>query len=204
MLEIDDPSAVIRGLCDGSRDAWTSLYDRYCEDVWQYVARLLGSSAAAVADVVQETFLAAARSARSFDPARGSLGGWLTGIAHYRVHVYWRQIGRVERLRKLAESGAAEIRGWLDRQESSGNGSPDGEWNRAELADLVRGTLAEMSADYAALLSAKYLDERSLEEIAREEGFSIDAAKSKLARARREFRAKFEHFTREPTPTAKQ
>ena len=203
MLEIDDPSAVIRGLCDGSRDAWTALYDRYCEHVWRYVARLLGSSAAAVADVVQETFLAAARSARGFDPERGSLGGWLTGIAHHRVHMYWRQIGRVERLRKLAESGAAEIRGWLDRQESPDNASPDGGWNRAELTDLVRGALAEMSADYAALLSAKYLDERSLGEIARECGCSIDAAKSKLARARREFRVKFEYLTREPTPSAK-
>jgi RNA polymerase sigma-70 factor (ECF subfamily) len=203
LLEIDDPSAVIRGLHDGSRDAWAALYDRYCEEVWRYVARLLGPSAAAVADIVQETFLAAARSARSFNPERGSLVGWLRGIAHHRVHMYWRQVGRVERLRKLAESGAAEIRGWLDRQESPDNASPDGDWNRAELADLVRGALAEMSADYAALLSAKYLDERSLDEIAREEGCSIDAAKSKLARARREFRAKFECLTREPTPTAR-
>lgn len=203
MLEIDDPSAVIRGLHDGSRDAWAALYDRYCEEVWRYVARLLGPSAAAVADIVQETFLAAARSARSFNPERGSLVGWLRGIAHHCVHMYWRQVGRVERLRKLAESGAAEIRGWLDQQESPGNASPDGDWNRAELADLVRGALAEMSADYAALLSAKYLDERSLDEIAREEGCSIDAAKSKLARARREFRAKFKCLTREPTPTAR-
>ena len=204
MLANDDPSAVIRGLSDGSRDAWTALYDRYCDDVWRYVARLLGSSAAAVADVVQETFLAAAQSARGFDPERGTPGSWLTGIAHHRVHMHWRQVGRVERLRKLAESGAAEIRGWLDRQEPLDNASPDGQWNRAELADLVRGTLAEMSADYAALLSAKYLDDRTLEEIAREGDCSIDAAKSKLARARREFRAKFEYLTREPTPAVRE
>jgi RNA polymerase sigma-70 factor, ECF subfamily len=198
LLKTDEPSAVIRGLRDGSRDAWAALYDRHCEGVWRYVARLLGPNAAAVADVVQETFLAAARTARGFDPERGSLGGWLTGIAHHRVTLHWRQESRGKRLRQLAESGAAEIRGWLDGQES-----PSDEWKGRESADLVRGVLAEMSVDYAALLAAKYLDEQTLEEIARENNCSIDATKSKLARARREFRTKFEYLTREPTPTAK-
>ena len=89
-----------------------------------------------------------------------------------------------------------DIRRWLDGQEP-----PAEEWDRRELADLVRGVLAEMSSDYAALLSDKYLDEKSLEEIARETDSSIEAVKSKLARARREFRTKFEHLTREPTST---
>ena len=196
MLEIDDPSAVIRGLRDGSRDAWSALYDRYSAAVWRYAARLLGPNAAAVADVTQETFLAAARSARGFDPERGVLGSWLTGIAHNQVTLHWRQVSRAERLQKLAESGAVDVRRWLDGHESHTE-----EWTRRELADLVRGVLAEMSADYAALLAEKYLDERSLEEIARENDSSVEAVKSKLARARREFRTKFENLTREPTTT---
>ena len=199
MPQTDDSSAVIRGLRDGDREAWTALYDRYSEDVWRYVARLLGSDVAAVADVTQETFLAAARSARGFDPARGSVGGWLIGIAQHRVALHWRELGRVEHWRKLAESGAAEIRDWLDGRESAAD---DG--NRRELADSVRRVLAEMSPDYAALLAAKYLDQRSLDEISRENDRSIDATKSKLARARVEFRTKFEHLTREPTPSARQ
>jgi RNA polymerase sigma-70 factor (ECF subfamily) len=193
LLDPDDPSTVIRGLRDGSRAAWTALYDRYSEAVWRYVARLLGPDAA-VPDVVQETFLAAARSARGFDPERGSLGGWLSGIAHHRVTLHWRQHTRTERLRNLAEAGAAEIRDWLAGREATTD-----EWERGELADLVRGVLAEMSADYAAILAAKYLDEQSLEDIAKENDCSIDAVKSKLARARKEFRARFEHLTREPT-----
>ncbi len=110
--------------------------------------------------------------------------------------LHWKQAIRIDRLRKLAESGATEIRGWLDSQES-----PTSEWKRLELADLVRGTLAEMSAEYAELLAAKYLDDRSLQEIAQQSGCSIDATKSKLARARRGICAKFEYLAREPTPT---
>ena len=61
-----------------------------------------------------------------------------------------------------------------------------------EVADLVRRILAELSADYAILLTSKYLDDCSLEEMAAQSDSSAEATKSKLARARREFRAAFE------------
>ncbi len=196
MLDESDQLAVVRGLRDGSREAWTRLYDGYSVDLWRYVARLLGADGAAVADVVQEAFMAAARSARQFDPSRGTLWAWLTGIAHHRVAIYWRQAERAGRIRKLADVRATEIRRLLDDTEPA-----DESWERRELAELVRGVLAELPADYAGLLTAKYLDERSLAEVAEQFGGSTEAVKSKLARARREFRAKFERSTREPTQT---
>jgi RNA polymerase sigma-70 factor (ECF subfamily) len=155
---------------------------------------LLGREGAAVADAVQETFLEAARSARHFDPGRGTLWTWLTGIAHHRVAAYWRQAQRAATLRRLVESRAAEIRHWLDAAE------PDaGPWEQLETIDLVRSVLAELPPDYAGLLTGKYLDERSLTDLAIQYGGSTDAVKSKLARARREFRTKFERLTREPS-----
>ena len=88
----------------------------YSVDVWRYVARLLGPDAAAVGDVVQETFLEAARSARNFDPSRGTLWSWLVGIAHHRVSAHWRQANRQTRLRQLAESGEVDVRHLFDGQ----------------------------------------------------------------------------------------
>jgi RNA polymerase sigma-70 factor (ECF subfamily) len=187
----DDQLALIRGLREGQPNAWTALYDRYSADVWRYVARLVGPDGAAVADVVQEAFLAAARSARQFDPARGGVWGWLAGIAHHQVKAHWRQASRAARVKALAESGALEVLRWLD--------SADDAWQRQELADLVRSVLAELPADYAALLAAKYMDDATLEELASQTGASVEATKSKLARARREFRAKFEVMSREPS-----
>ena len=58
---------VVRGLQDGNADAWRALYDAYCRQVWQAVARMMGPNEPDVADVVQETFMAAARSARQYD-----------------------------------------------------------------------------------------------------------------------------------------
>ena len=185
MLDEHDHSTVICGLQHGHREAWAALYDGYSADVWRYVARLVGPEVTDVADVVQETFLAAARSARSFDSGRGSLWSWLTGIAHHNVSLYWRQINKAARLQKLAEAHAGELHRWLDGSEADGIPS-----EQSELAELVRGVLAELPSDYAALLTAKYLDERSLDELSQQWGHSVEALKSKLARARREFRRK--------------
>jgi RNA polymerase sigma-70 factor (ECF subfamily) len=195
LLDEPDQLAVIRGLRDGRRDAWIALYDGYSADVWRYVGRLLGGQAADVGDVVQEVFLAAARGARQFDETRGSLWSWLAGIAHHQVAAHRRKSGQAERLRSLVEAGTIDLRQWWDTSEAA-----DEIWERHELADLVRGVLAELSADYSALLTAKYLDEQSLEQLAVRFGGSVEAIKSKLARARREFREKFESVTREPTP----
>lgn len=192
---LDEPAqqAVICGLRDGHRASWTALYDGYSTDLWRYVARLVGSSSNDIADVVQETFLAAARSARHFDPGRGTLWTWLTGIAHHQIAQHWRQVGKRARILELAQTQAVEIgRGNFDR-----DGVRD-VWERGELADLIRAALASLSSDYASILIGKYMDELSLEELTQREGGTVDAMKSKLARARREFRVRFERITREP------
>jgi RNA polymerase sigma-70 factor (ECF subfamily) len=192
LLDETAQQTVVCGLRNGHRDAWTALYDGYSTDLWKYVARLVGSSSGDVADVIQETFLAAAGSARQYDPARGTLWAWLTGIAHHQVSIFWRQAARRSKLLQLAESRAEELQRWIDETDDTID-----LWERRELGDLVRATLGTMSRDYAVLLTAKYLDEQSLEEISKREGGSVDAMKSKLARARREFRMKFGRMIRE-------
>lgn len=187
MLSDQEQLDITQRLRLGSREAWAALYEGYSVAVWRYVARLLAGDAAGVADVVQEVFIAAAGAAVRFDPKRGTLWGWLAGIAHRQTSLYCRKSERLHRWRKLAEAGAIEIRQWLDTTESPGEIG-----DRRELAELVRGVLTELPADYAVLLTAKYLDERSLEELSHQLGGSVEAIKSKLARARREFRATFE------------
>ncbi len=183
MLDEHDQSAVICGLRTGNRESWAALYDGYSVDVWRYVARLVGPNVPDVADVVQETFLAAARSARQFDPLRGSLWSWLTGIAHHNVSLYWKQISKAARLQALAETHRIALQHWFDEATSA-----ELPFEQSELAEMVRRVLAELPPDYAALLTAKYLEERSLDDLSREGGQTVEALKSKLARARREFR----------------
>lgn len=187
MLNSEEQLDVGNRLRNGDRTAWAALYQNYSVAVWRLTARLVGSDASGVADVVQEVFLAAAASARRFDPEQGSLWSWLAGITHRQVSNYWRKAERADRWRALAESGRIDVASLLESDET-----PDDILEQREVADLVRRVLADLSADYAMLLTSKYLDDRSLEDLAAETGISVEATKSKLARARREFRAAFE------------
>ena len=154
------------------------------------MARQVGPDAADVADVVQETFLAAARSARQYDPAKGSLWMWLCGIARRHVALHYRNRQRHERLREKTPALAAVGRQTIDWLESPGPGPSEMSAQR-ELAGLVRTVLTELPVDYEMLLTAKYFDGVSDDELAGQEECSSVAIRSKLARARRAFRKAF-------------
>jgi RNA polymerase sigma-70 factor (ECF subfamily) len=180
---------LARGLRDGKIDAWQALYDAFAERVWRGVARLLGPNASDVGDVVQETMLAAARSARAFDPERGSLWLWLWGIARNQAALHFRKRARGERFKVdvWRAAGDGQLLRWLEGTEPS----PPGAAAASELAALVRATLLEVPDDYAFLLTARYLDGDSVASIAAHERSTEVAVRSKLARAREAFRQAF-------------
>jgi RNA polymerase sigma factor (sigma-70 family) len=67
----------------GRDDALRMAYDEYGRLVYSLCRRSLDAEAAA--DVTQEVFVAAWLARGRFDPARGSLAGWLVTIARNKV-----------------------------------------------------------------------------------------------------------------------
>jgi RNA polymerase sigma-70 factor (ECF subfamily) len=203
-----DPEQLARGLAAGSAAAWHELYDAFAEAVWRCVARRVGPNAADVADIVQETFLAAARSARTFDPARGSLWGWLSGIARRQAALHFRRKQTRPEARGdggpvgNALRGVPDLRGGSRKATEgipySDETGPAEVLALAETAAAVRRVLSGLPLDYETLLVGKYQDGLSLDELAQSEACSVDAVSSKLARARRAFR---EAYERQNTPT---
>jgi len=181
---------IADGLRAGNPDAWGALYQTHFDAVWRSVARLVGSNSADVADVVQETFLAAARSIESYDPKRSSLKLWLSGIARNHAGNHLRERRRRQRLREggdLAVDVAQRLAQWLDGRDLT----PPIALAVAEQAEAVRDVLAELPKEYSSLLVARYCDNATAEMIAQAEGSSAGAIRSKLARARRAFREIF-------------
>ena len=81
--QVED-GALVRAVAEGSHDALAVLYDRYVDSIFA-VARRSTSDRGAAEEVVQETFLALWDRAETFDPAMGSVGGWLRAIARNRA-----------------------------------------------------------------------------------------------------------------------
>ena len=67
----------------GDDDALRRAYDEHGRLVYSFCARALGPERAH--DVTQEVFLSAWRARDRFDPAKGNLAAWLTGIAKNRI-----------------------------------------------------------------------------------------------------------------------
>jgi RNA polymerase sigma-70 factor (ECF subfamily) len=182
---------IALGLREGRPDAWHALYDEFAPNVWQAVSRWLGPRHAEIADIVQETFMAAAGAARQYDDRRGSLARWLGGIARNKIALFFRKQKRHERLDAGPDGAAAAGRLllWLEDREFD----PAAALEAVELAGFVRATLTALPGDYETLLVAKYVDGESVEQIAVAEQSTPVAVRSKLARARQAFR---EHFVK--------
>lgn len=171
-------------VAESTRDAWSSLYDEYSAGVWRFVARLIGADSAAVADAVQETFLAAARNFEQFDADRGTHWAWLTGIAHRQAALHWRKVNRDRGPAGLVEAASEAAATTADATTSP--------LERGETVSRVRLVLAELPPESAAILTGKYCDGLSIAELVEQMGGTTEGIRSRLARARREFRTRYE------------
>ena len=139
------------------------------------MSRLIGKNEATVADVFQETLLAVAKSGRNLkDDSR--LWSWLATIAHNQCALHWRK-----QTRRQAE---------LLTDECVGRRSVD-TLLQQENIETVRGLLVQLPADYVTVLTAKYVDGLSASQIADQLGEGVEAIRSRLARARKDFRERF-------------
>lgn len=84
-----DPPVEIAGV------ALAEVFDRNYADVYRYLARRV--PAAVAEDLASEVFVQAAIRAKSFDPERGGLRGWIFGIATHQLSHHYREEERAYR-----------------------------------------------------------------------------------------------------------
>ena len=179
---------IALGLCEGDTQAWYRLYDTHADRIWWLVARAMPRNVEDVADVVQEVFLAAARSAKGFDQQRGSLASWLNGIARRQVALYFRrETTRAKHVRHLATQ-QSPTDGASTEAAADNVTDPVAVVAGTELAEQVRSVLSDLPTEVEMLLASRYLDEASVEELAVSERTTAQAIRSRLARARQAFR----------------
>jgi RNA polymerase sigma-70 factor (ECF subfamily) len=115
----DDVEDLERAFAAGEPDALKRAFDAHGRLVYTLCRRSLGPEAAN--DVTQEAFAAAWFARARFDPCRGSLGGWLVGIAKNKSIDHLRAQSRRPQLVDAAGSTAgpaiepAEVEHLADR-----------------------------------------------------------------------------------------
>jgi RNA polymerase sigma-70 factor (ECF subfamily) len=151
------------------------------DQVYGYVQWRLIPRLDLVDDLVQEIFLAAWENLSKFR-GESSLENWILGIARHKVENHYRNC-----LREVQLPGDEED---FESQPVDSDGLEDS-FNREETENLVRETLARLPEPYSVVLLWRYWEKRSLRDIAVETGKTEKAIERLLARARNQFRKKW-------------
>lgn len=132
--------------------ALAALYDRYSGLVFAEAMRILRDNGAAE-EILQDIFYQVWRTAEKFDPARGSLPGWLMVVTRNRSISRLRRSSRNdEELDQNAVSvsinleNAASQKQMIDRLKSVMSGMPDSQRQAIELAFFEGLTHSEIAA----------------------------------------------------------
>ena len=175
-------SNLVSAVLEGDDAAFDLLVRQYSNQVFRVALRMLGNREDAE-DVQQETFLRAYRGLRRF---RGgaSFGTWVYSIAARLCLDRRRQ--RTRRAGDNAED--IPVGGSLPED------SPEDRLLSLEAAARVQKALAGMSPPDRLLIVLKFVEELSHEEIARILGCSVESSRSRLARAKKLFRERYERI----------
>jgi RNA polymerase sigma-70 factor (ECF subfamily) len=168
-----DEAGLLEQARRGDAAAFSRLFGRYQGPIYRYAAHMCGREGAD--DVVQETFLALLRDPVRFDPARGTLGGYLFGIA--RHHVF----------RRLRSRTPAETGEDLDDAllvEAAAQPTALDHLARAEMIAGVREAVASLPAIYREVVVLCELQEMSYVDAAGVVDCPVGTVRSRLHRAR--------------------
>src|SRR5580704_9802519 len=174
MLEVSAPEQLpVAQARAGEPAAWDALFRRYQLPLYVYVFELVRDEQAAL-DIVQEAFIAAARHIGSLRED-AKFGSWLFGIAHQKCLQRWRK--RTEVLLDEIPESPGEF-----------DDSPDDLLIRREQEAAFMSLLEQLPPPQRAVLLLRFVEEFSIEEIARITDTQPGTVKSRLHYAKRALR----------------
>src|SRR5277367_6432742 len=131
-MELMGDGLLLGRMIAGDEEAFTLLYRRRHPAIYRFALHMSGNVALAE-DVTQEVFMTLIRDAKRFDPARGTLGGFLFGIARNHLRRRWEQERHslplpesADELDVIMSRGSASHMGGRNGASGNGNGNGNG------------------------------------------------------------------------------
>ncbi|MFY1695317.1 MULTISPECIES: RNA polymerase sigma factor [unclassified Solwaraspora] len=177
--DVGDDELLAQRFAAGDEKALRQVYDRYGRAVLHLATATLVTRADAE-DVVQATFVAAWLGRDGFDPARGSLLGWLLGIARRKV---------VDRIRALTRENRV-----TDSVRQASAAAPAVSPDPARVVDrlVIADELARLPAEQRRMLELAFFDDLTHQQIAAVTGVPLGTVKSHIRRGMAVLRRRWE------------
>jgi RNA polymerase sigma-70 factor, ECF subfamily len=162
----------------GDEGAYAQLVSRYQQELFGFLQRFVGDSAAAD-DLFQETFMQVYRSAATFDVSR-RLRPWVYTIASNKARDYLRaNLRRTVQSLDGASNNDSQQATLLDVMEASEDSAPE-RLIQAEDAETVRRIVSRMPQIYREVLLLSYFQRFAYKQISEMLGVPLGTVKSRL------------------------
>lgn len=176
---------LVRRLLAGDEGAFVFVYRRWQAPIYRFALHMSGNTSVAE-DVTQEVFMTLIREGGRFDPALGSLSGYLFGIARNHVRKrYDRDRFLVPFIENSTDDGRSN-----GRAGRNGNGMHPSivvapvDLGRGETIAMVRDAVLSLPGHYREVVVLCDLQEMSYEEAALILECAVGTVRSRLHRAR--------------------
>jgi len=163
------------------RKATAEFVNRHADDVYSYIRRRLIPHTEFADDLVQEVFLAAWENLEKFR-GESSLRTWLLGIARHKVEDHYRR--RLREVQVPAEEESPSL-------EPVDPHSVEEAIEQQRAVKKTQEILASLPEAYSIVLLWRYWEKQSLSDIAIATGKTEKAVERLLARAREQFKRKW-------------
>jgi RNA polymerase sigma-70 factor, ECF subfamily len=172
---------LLRRLGKGDEAAFQALYQRYQGMIYRFALHMGGSSATA-SDTTQEVFMLLIANSKGYDPAKGSVGGYLFGMARNLARGSL-QTTRLE-VPLEAEGGEGE------EAFAASDANALAHLTNTEMLDCLRKAVLALPETYREVVVLCDLEEMSYDDAGEALGCSPGTVASRLHRGRSLLKAK--------------
>jgi len=178
-----DDLSLVAAVLSKDRKATAEFVARFADGLYAYVRSRLTPRCDEVDDLVQEIFLAAWANLSRYQGS-GPLQAWVMGIARHKIEDYYR--ARLRVLDPIEDN---------DHDHSASAVVPElhRALERDELRTKTKSVLASLPESYRLALIWRYWEQASAREMAIKTGKTEKAIERLLARARAEFRERWNY-----------
>ncbi len=176
-----DDLTLARRTAAGDEAALRTLYERYADPLFAYICHCFAGARGDAEEIWQDTLLVALRSLENYR-GQSRLFTWLCGIARNKIADRLRSRGQPTTV--FSEVSNKQLAAVLE----DGPLPEEILARRATRLQVIEALMA-LPEEYRLALTARYAQERSVEEVAQLLGKSYKATESILSRARAAFRA---------------
>jgi len=170
------------GFAQGDANVWREFIEHQISRLYAlFMGRWPNRSLAE--ELLQKTVFDAVRGRGSFDPSKGSPEQWIHAIARNNIHLEIRR-------RASRPSINGDIISYFNAMDTKP--LPDEVLEREEMTVVVRSALNKLENKEKAVLEAKYIEELSANDIARQMNITEKAVYSLLYRAKISLRRELE------------